>query len=121
MLHTRTQLVAHGFFQGYNGLTWVVIALQAFGGLVIAAVIKYADNILKSFATSLSIILTYLMSIAVGLENPRLSAAFLFGTALVIAATFLYGLPDAPASAPQPPQAPVQPPSPDSSHATKSP
>ena len=32
------------------------------GGLVIAAVIKYADNILKSFATSLSIVVTGLIS-----------------------------------------------------------
>ena len=35
---------------------------QALGGLVIAAVIKYADNILKGFATSLSIILSTLIS-----------------------------------------------------------
>jgi UDP-sugar transporter A1/2/3 len=47
---------AGGFFQNYNSMVWVVIALQGLGGLVIAAVIKYADNILKSFGTSLSII-----------------------------------------------------------------
>lgn len=32
------------------------------GGLIVAAVIKYADNILKSFATSGSIILSTLIS-----------------------------------------------------------
>uniref|UniRef100_A0AC11ATT0 Solute carrier family 35 member A3 n=1 Tax=Ovis aries TaxID=9940 RepID=A0AC11ATT0_SHEEP len=52
----------NGFFQGYNRLTWIVVVLQALGGLVIAAVIKYADNILKGFATSLSIILSTLIS-----------------------------------------------------------
>ena len=36
--------------------------LQAFGGLIIAAVIKYADNIIKGFATSLSIILSSVVS-----------------------------------------------------------
>ncbi len=51
-----------GFFQGYNTVVWIVVALQALGGLVIAAVIKYADNILKGFATSLSIILSSLVS-----------------------------------------------------------
>lgn len=98
-----------GMFQGYNSITWTVVALQvtpdsacshdscrvshnrlsfcgnrlcvgpfrsglcpsvpvcllflqALGGLVIAAVIKYADNILKGFATSLSIILSTLIS-----------------------------------------------------------
>ncbi|GAB1288056.1 UDP-N-acetylglucosamine transporter [Apodemus speciosus] len=52
----------NGFFQGYNQLTWIVVVLQALGGLVIAAVIKYADNILKGFATSLSIILSTIIS-----------------------------------------------------------
>eukprot|EP00063_Salmo_salar_P050257 XP_014025092.1 PREDICTED: UDP-N-acetylglucosamine transporter-like isoform X2 [Salmo salar] len=51
-----------GMFKGYNTITWTVVALQALGGLVIAAVIKYADNILKGFATSLSIILSTLIS-----------------------------------------------------------
>uniref|UniRef100_A0A4W3GIF7 Major facilitator superfamily domain containing 14A n=1 Tax=Callorhinchus milii TaxID=7868 RepID=A0A4W3GIF7_CALMI len=51
-----------GIFQGYNNLTWIVVLLQALGGLVIAAVIKYADNILKGFATSVSIILSTLIS-----------------------------------------------------------
>ena len=36
--------------------------IKALGGLVIAAVIKYADNILKGFATSLSIILSSVCS-----------------------------------------------------------
>ena len=34
------QVVERGFFQYYNGMTWLVIFLQAFGGLVVAAVIK---------------------------------------------------------------------------------
>lgn len=37
-----------GFFQGYKGVVWIVVLLQGLGGLVIAAVIKYADNILKT-------------------------------------------------------------------------
>ncbi|VDM57315.1 unnamed protein product [Angiostrongylus costaricensis] len=51
-----------GFLQGYNFITWVVIMLQAYGGLIIALVVKYADNILKGFAVSLSIILSSLIS-----------------------------------------------------------
>lgn len=34
-------------FQGYNEITVCVIALHAFGGLVVAFVMKHADNILK--------------------------------------------------------------------------
>ncbi|PFX15653.1 UDP-N-acetylglucosamine transporter [Stylophora pistillata] len=51
-----------GFLQGYNNITWIVISLQAFGGLVVAAVVKYADNILKGFATSVSIVVSSLVS-----------------------------------------------------------
>lgn len=77
-----------GMFQGYNTITCTVVVLQvlllvsyfsvgicveyavkdtvvyvqALGGLVVAMVIKYADNILKGFATSLSIIISALIS-----------------------------------------------------------
>lgn len=34
-------------FQGYNEITVCVISLHAFGGLVVAFVMKHADNILK--------------------------------------------------------------------------
>ncbi|XP_048395098.1 UDP-N-acetylglucosamine transporter-like [Stegostoma tigrinum] len=80
----------HGVFQGYNKFTWIVVTLQALGGLVIAAVIKYADNILKGFATSLSIILSTLISYF-WLQDFVPTSVFFFGAILVITATFLYG------------------------------
>ncbi|KAE8594522.1 hypothetical protein XENTR_v10019680 [Xenopus tropicalis] len=88
-----------GFFQGYNNLTWAVVALQALGGLVIAAVIKYADNILKGFATSLSIILSTLISYF-WLQDFVPTSVFFVGALLVIAATFLYGYVPKPAANP---------------------
>ena len=36
-----------GFFYGYNNIVLSVIFLQAVGGLLVAVVVKYADNILK--------------------------------------------------------------------------
>ena len=41
------QLQEKGFLFGYNNLVWAVVANQACGGLLVAMVIKYADNILK--------------------------------------------------------------------------
>ncbi|KAK3368763.1 nucleotide-sugar transporter-domain-containing protein [Podospora didyma] len=49
----------NGFFAGYNPMVWLTIALQAFGGLVVAVCIAYADNVAKNFAASLSIVVSY--------------------------------------------------------------
>lgn len=78
-----------GVFQGYNTITCVVVLLQALGGLVVAVVIKYADNILKGFATSLSIIVSTLISYFL-LNDFNPTSVFFMGAMLVIAATFLY-------------------------------
>ncbi|POW11020.1 hypothetical protein PSHT_08607 [Puccinia striiformis] len=45
---------------GFGVWAWATILTQVIGGLVTALVIKFADNILKGFATSLSIILSTL-------------------------------------------------------------
>lgn len=79
-----------GMFQGYNTITCIVVVLQALGGLVIAVVIKYADNILKGFATSLSIIMSAVISYFL-LEDFSPTGLFFLGSLLVIGATFLYG------------------------------
>ncbi|XP_053824161.1 UDP-galactose translocator isoform X2 [Vidua chalybeata] len=49
-------VAALGFFYGYNGAVWAVVVNQAAGGLLVAVVVRYADNILKGFATALSIL-----------------------------------------------------------------
>ncbi|KAK2822144.1 hypothetical protein Q5P01_022209 [Channa striata] len=86
-----------GMFQGYNTITCLVVVLQALGGLVVAVVIKYADNILKGFATSLSIIVSTLISYFL-LEDFNPTGLFFLGAVLVIAATFLYSYEYKPAS-----------------------
>ena len=47
----------HGFFVGYNWIVWLTIAVQMIGGILVSLCIMYADNIAKSFAMSLSILL----------------------------------------------------------------
>ncbi|XP_062848971.1 solute carrier family 35 member A3b [Trichomycterus rosablanca] len=79
-----------GIFQGFNGVTCVVIILQALGGLIVAAVIKYADNILKGFATSLSIIFSTFISYF-WLQDFNPTSLFFMGAVLVIIATVIYG------------------------------
>jgi solute carrier family 35 (UDP-sugar transporter), member A1/2/3 len=86
----------NGFFYGYNGTVWSVILLQAVGGLVVAVVVKYADNILKAFASAVSIITSCLLSAVLFGFRPQ--PPFIVGSALVSLAVFLYGKPEAPAA-----------------------
>lgn len=90
MLQDGATIAERGFFVNYTPLTWTVIGIQALGGLIVALVVKYADNILKGFATSISIILSSVVS--VWLFNFSVSGSFLLGAAFVIYATYLYGL-----------------------------
>lgn len=54
---------ATGAFLGFDAAVWVAIALKALGGLVVASTVKFADSLLKSFATAVSIIVTCLISV----------------------------------------------------------
>ncbi|XP_030606858.1 solute carrier family 35 member A3b isoform X1 [Archocentrus centrarchus] len=75
----------------------LLVCLQALGGLLVAVVIKYADNILKGFATSLSIMVSTLISYFL-LKDFNPTGVFFLGAVLVIAATFLYSYECKPAS-----------------------
>lgn len=52
------EIMREGFFVGYTGIVWTMIALQAVGGLIVAVCITYADNIAKNFAASISIVVS---------------------------------------------------------------
>jgi len=78
-----------GFFGGYTRWTVLAIGNQAFGGILIAVVVKYADNILKGFATSISIILSSAVSYFV--FQFHITLFFVIGGSLVMYATYLYG------------------------------
>ena len=58
------------------------------GGLVVAAVIKYADNILKSFATAVSIVTSTIVSMLV--FGFMISELFVGGSLLVFVAVGVY-------------------------------
>jgi UDP-sugar transporter A1/2/3 len=81
-------IAAQGPLVGFSALVWNVVLLKALGGLLVAAVVKYADNVLKTYATAIAIVLTF----AVGCVQTRTmpTIAFLQGLAMVIASIFLY-------------------------------
>uniref|UniRef100_A0A1L8DEJ1 Putative udp-galactose transporter n=1 Tax=Nyssomyia neivai TaxID=330878 RepID=A0A1L8DEJ1_9DIPT len=88
-LNDGKQIMAQGFYFGYDFFIWYLVVLQAGGGLIVAVVVKYADNILKGFATSLAIIISCIASIY--LFDFQLNLQFAAGAALVICSIFLYG------------------------------
>ena len=51
-----------GFFHGFDALTFFLALAQAVGGILVGATIKYADNILKTFASTISIVLSCILS-----------------------------------------------------------
>jgi len=83
-------VAAAGFFQGYTWMTAWVVFQVSFGGLLVALVMKYADNVVKGFATSLSIVLSSIASWFIPSFDFTPSAAFLLGSSLVIASTIMY-------------------------------
>ncbi|KAK9728236.1 UDP-galactose transporter Gms1 [Basidiobolus ranarum] len=83
---------SNGFWYGYDKYTYMAIACQACGGIIVAMVVKYADNILKGFATSISIIVSSLFSVY--LFDFHITFLFLVGSSLVIYSSYMYGLDD---------------------------
>ncbi|KAF1363041.1 nucleotide-sugar transporter [Lizonia empirigonia] len=81
-----------GFFAGYNWVVWAAIIFQAMGGVIVALVINYADNIAKNFATSISIVISCVVSVA--LFDFKVTGSFFIGTLVVLFATYLYTKPD---------------------------
>lgn len=79
-----------GFFNGYNSYVYGVIFLQAAGGMLVAVVVKYADNVLKGFATSLSILCSCVVSSYL-FHDVDFSTAFLTGSVIVLLSVFAYG------------------------------
>ena len=61
---------------------------QAAGGILVAMVMKYADNIVKGFAVSVAIVMTSLLSVV--LFGVSIDLVFAVGAALVIVSIFNY-------------------------------
>jgi len=90
MYNDTKEVLENGFFQGYDTIVVLIVLIQAFGGLMVAVAVKYADNILKVFATSISIIVSSIFSYLV-LDDLTAGTLFLIGTVLVLTSTVLYG------------------------------
>lgn len=79
-----------GFFRGYDKWTVIVILLSACGGLITAAVVKYADNVIKGFSSAIALVISSLASCYI-LDDSTLNLYFILGASIVIGSAMLYG------------------------------
>jgi UDP-sugar transporter A1/2/3 len=82
-------ILHYSLFHAYSKWTWMIISLYSFGGLMVAAVVAYTDNIIKGFANSCALILTSLVSY-LWLNDLVLDSPFICGMIAVILAIFNY-------------------------------
>ena len=79
---------ARGALAGFSPIVWCTVVLQAGGGLCTAAVIAYADNLLKGFATGGSMVISVLASHL--FLDFHVSPTFVAGAAAVLGSIHLY-------------------------------
>ena len=80
-----------GLFRNFGLWAWATVLTQVLGGLITAVVIKYADNILKGFATSLSIVISFVVSVIFFKFTITLNSVV--GACIVLGSIWLYNQP----------------------------
>ncbi|XP_030923728.1 CMP-sialic acid transporter 2-like [Quercus lobata] len=79
-----------GFFYGYSFITVLMILNHALSGLAVSMVMKYADNIVKVYSTSVAMLFTAFVSFY--LFGFNLSLAFILGTIVVMVSVYLHAV-----------------------------
>ncbi|EST08099.1 Nucleotide-sugar transporter [Kalmanozyma brasiliensis GHG001] len=75
-------------FNNFTALAWFTVVLRGLAGYVVSATLRYADTIMKGFATSLAIITTIAMESILTSQLP--SSTQFVGSSLVLASTYCY-------------------------------
>ncbi|XP_020684694.1 CMP-sialic acid transporter 2 [Dendrobium catenatum] len=81
-------VVNNGFFHGYTFITVCMILNHALSGIAVSMVMKFADNIVKVYATSVAMLLTGIVSVF--LFGFNISLAFFLGTTVVSVSVYQY-------------------------------
>jgi UDP-sugar transporter A1/2/3 len=77
-----------GYLHGITPLVWVLVVLQAGDGLLVAAVIKYADNVIKGLATGVSMVAPTVFSMII--FGTPLSNQFSLGAVLILLSVYFF-------------------------------
>ncbi|XP_049932256.1 CMP-sialic acid transporter 2-like isoform X2 [Nymphaea colorata] len=79
-----------GFFHGYSLITSCMILNHALSGIAVSMVMKYADNIVKVYSTSVAMLFTAVVSVF--LFGYHLSLAFFLGSTVVSVSIYLHSI-----------------------------
>ena len=82
------QIIEYGFLQNYDTAAFATSVNSAVGGLIVASVLKYANSLLKGYATAVSVVLTGIVSSF--LFSTHMSVFYGLGIVNVIIAVLLY-------------------------------
>ncbi|ETO35765.1 UDP-N-acetylglucosamine transporter [Reticulomyxa filosa] len=78
----------YGFLHAFTFSTWVVVALNVFGGYLVAVLIKEASNQAKAFAAGIAIVLIVFLSKF--FFQSQLTFLFFVGLFFTLAANYVY-------------------------------
>jgi len=81
-------IVEKGLWAGFDRASCLAVCSSALGGLIVSAVLKYADSVLKGYATAASVIFTGLLSAA--LFGTELDGNFLVAAVIVTCSIVVY-------------------------------
>lgn len=82
------EISRHGLFKGFSPAAALSVFNSAIGGLTVAAVLKFADAVLKGYATALSVVLTGILSMF--FFGTHLSTSYILGIVNVMCSMVLY-------------------------------
>ncbi|CAH0476633.1 unnamed protein product [Peronospora belbahrii] len=81
-------LLSDGFFYGYSGWTMIVVVVNSIGGIFMACILKYLDNIACVYSHSIAMMFTTFLSMLFFAFSP--SFEFGCGLGVLIISMYLY-------------------------------
>ncbi|KAK6429884.1 UDP-galactose transporter Gms1 [Oleoguttula sp. CCFEE 5521] len=88
----RGSAAGNDFLAGYDWVVWLLVLLSATTGITTGAVMTYTDVRARHWATGLAILLALVASVVCFDVEP--SAAYFFGTVIILGAMYLHIVPE---------------------------
>lgn len=88
MINDGKEIAEGGFLQGWTPLVWTITVINSVGGLAVSLVMKYADNVRKTYCQSVAIGATAVISIYLGERTA--SILLVAGVAMVVMSVYVY-------------------------------